>query len=184
MHVQLEAVAEAYRAAEARLVRLADTVPADRWPVRPAPGRWSVSECVDHLNRTSEAFVPAIRAVISGAASRRGEMPGRFRRDPVGWLLSVIMPPPVRIVRSRTTADFEPVSTAPPPELVRRFNELQRAQLECVARADGLPLDQLWVASPFNPRLRYNLYSCLVILPRHQHRHLWQAEQAAASPPA
>ncbi len=24
----------------------------------------------------------------------------------------------------------------------------------------------------------YNLFACLTILPRHQHRHLWQAEQA------
>jgi hypothetical protein len=25
--------------------------------------------------------------------------------------------------------------------------------------------------------LRYNLYSCFTILPSHQHRHIWQAEQ-------
>lgn len=179
MHVQLEPVVSEYRAAEARLARLFDAVPAERWEVRPEPGRWSVSECVDHLNRTSEAFVPAMRSAISAAESLRGEGARRFRRDAIGWLLSVIMPPPVRIIRSSTTADFEPVSTASPAELVRRFGELQRAQLECVELADGLPLDRVWIASPFNQRVRYNLYSCFVILPRHQHRHLWQAEQAA-----
>jgi hypothetical protein len=26
--------------------------------------------------------------------------------------------------------------------------------------------------------LTYNLFACLTILPRHQHRHFWQAEQA------
>jgi len=25
--------------------------------------------------------------------------------------------------------------------------------------------------------VRYNLYACFTILPRHQHRHLWQAER-------
>ena len=33
------------------------------------------------------------------------------------------------------------------------------------------------IVSPFDGRLRYNLYSCLTILPAHQHRHLWQAER-------
>ena len=33
------------------------------------------------------------------------------------------------------------------------------------------------ITSPFNPRLRYNLYACLTILPPHQERHIWQAEQ-------
>jgi len=33
------------------------------------------------------------------------------------------------------------------------------------------------VTSPFNARVRYNLYACFTILPRHQHRHLWQAER-------
>lgn len=180
MHVQLLPVADEYRAAEARLARLVDAVPAERWPVRPEPGRWSVSECIDHLNRTSEAFIPAIRSAMSAAESLRGEGARRFRRDTVGWLLSVIMPPPVRVVRASTSSDFEPTSMAPPAELVRRFGELQQAQLECLELADGLPLDRIRIASPFNPRVRYNLYSCFVILPRHQHRHLWQAEQAAA----
>jgi hypothetical protein len=50
--------------------------------------------------------------------------------------------------------------------------------MACVEAADGLPLGSVRITSPFDPRLRYNLYSCLTILPRHQHRHLWQAEQA------
>ena len=33
------------------------------------------------------------------------------------------------------------------------------------------------ITSPFNPRIRYNLYACLTILPPHQERHIWQAEQ-------
>jgi hypothetical protein len=45
------------------------------------------------------------------------------------------------------------------------------------AQADGLPLTAVRVTSPFNPRARHNLYACFTILPRHQHRHLWQAER-------
>jgi len=43
--------------------------------------------------------------------------------------------------------------------------------------ADGLPVDRIRIASPFDARLKYSLYAALTILPRHQHRHLWQAER-------
>jgi hypothetical protein len=34
------------------------------------------------------------------------------------------------------------------------------------------------VRSPFTDRVTYDVYSALLLLPRHQHRHLQQAELA------
>src|SRR2546425_3571181 len=100
--------------------------------------------------------------------------PGRYRRDPIGWLLWATMGPPVR-VRLKTMARFLPSSLAAPALLVQEFDRLQAAQLDCLAHADGLPLSRVRVTSPFNAHVRYNVYACFSILPRHQHRHLWQA---------
>ena len=61
------------------------------------------------------------------------------------------------------------------------FARWQREQTAVVAEADGLPLGRLWIISPFDARIRYNAFACLTILPRHQHRHLWQAEQVKAA---
>ena len=49
--------------------------------------------------------------------------------------------------------------------------------MEAVRGADGHPIDRVWVTSPFDSRLRYNLYSTFVILPTHQLRHVVQAER-------
>jgi hypothetical protein len=84
--------------------------------------------------------------------------------------------PPVRH-RVRTKAPFVPEAQLPLNQLVEEFDLLQQDQIACVAKADGLDLGRIWIRSPFDQRIRYNLYSCLTILPRHQHRHLWQAEQ-------
>jgi hypothetical protein len=35
--------------------------------------------------------------------------------------------------------------------------------------------------SPFDSRVRYNLFSAFRIIAAHQRRHLWQAEQAIGS---
>jgi hypothetical protein len=68
------------------------------------------------------------------------------------------------------------------PALLREFAEWQAELVACVKAADGLPIDQISVASPFDPRLSYNLYAALSLVPRHQHRHLVQAERAVQEP--
>ncbi len=150
MHPQLQQVADEYRSAQARLH--------------------------EHLNLTSLAYVPLLSHAVSRARMLERRPAGRYRRDPIGWLLWATMGPPVR-VRLKTIARFLPASLAAPGLLVQEFDRLQAAQLDCLAQADGLPLSQVRVTSPFNARMRYNLFACFTILPRHQHRHLWQAER-------
>jgi hypothetical protein len=86
------------------------------------------------------------------------------------------MGPPVKR-RFKTAAPFVPRADRTVAELVSEFERLQAEQVAVTRQADGLPIDRVKIASPFNTRLRYNLFSALSILPRHQHRHLWQAEQ-------
>jgi len=176
MHPQLQLIADEYRSAQARLHELVRAVPPEQWPRRADPARWSVAECLAHLNLTSLAYVPLLSHAVSRARMLERRPPGRYWRDPIGWLLWATMGPPVRF-RTRTIARFLPASLAAPELLVREFDRLQAAQLDCLAQADGLSLSQVRVTSPFNARVRYNLYSCFTILPRHQHRHLWQAER-------
>jgi hypothetical protein len=178
MNRQLERIEEEFESARARLRALAQVAPFSVWPVRPDPNRWSIADCVEHLNRTASAFLPLLRAGLEQAEADR--RPDRsYRRDPMGWLLSVIMPPPVRFARVKTTSDFEPSGNVEPAELVRTFERLQDEQIAYLRAADGLPLNRIRIRSPFDARTQYNAYSCLVILPRHQHRHLWQAERVA-----
>lgn len=177
MTPELRAIAEDFRAAEARLGRLSAALPDGRWEERPGPGRWSVSECVEHLNLTGAVFLPVIRHALDEAARLEPARDSKLRRDFVGWLLARVMSPPVRFGRVKTGQRFKPGALEAPDALRAEFRRLQAEQLECVEEADGLPIDRVRVTSPFDGRVRYNLYSCLGILPRHQHRHLWQAEQ-------
>jgi hypothetical protein len=43
--------------------------------------------------------------------------------------------------------------------------------------AEQRALMTLRIQSPFDKRVSYNAYACLVMLPRHQHRHIGQAER-------
>lgn len=176
MHTQLEAIVSEFERARERLRWLARQAPLEYWTERPDPTRWSIAECVAHLNLTSAAYLPLIHNGIAHARGLQGRAPRRYRRDAIGWLLWKTAGPPVRL-RVKTTPPFVPTAADPPGQLMAEFERLQAEQVACVRDADGLPVDRVKITSPFDSRLKYNLYASLTILPRHQHRHLWQAEQ-------
>jgi hypothetical protein len=96
----------------------------------------------------------------------------------MGWLVWHIVAPSGG-VKTTTVVAFEPTSTSPVDSVVNGFMGLQTALIACVREANGLPLDRIKVQSPFDARIKVNLYSALALVPRHQHRHLRQAERAA-----
>ncbi|MBW3628849.1 MAG: DinB family protein [Gemmatimonadetes bacterium] len=182
MQSQLATAVERFQVARERLHRLAAALPEEKWNVRRLPASWSVAECVAHLNLTSQAYLPLLRDGIDRARALGTAAPERYRLDLVGGMIALAAGPmprigSVRFGRSRTTPAFVPSGVLPRGHLLAEFDRLQEAQVALTAEADGLPLDQVKVASPFDARARYNLYSCFVILPRHQQRHLEQAER-------
>ncbi len=180
MHPKLQTILDEFTSAEARLHRLSEQIPHEQWPARRDPDRWSVAECVAHLNLTSEAYLPLLNGAIEQAQTMPRPAQVRYRRDILGWLLWRTMGPPVRFAIA-TPAAFVPAADLPPATLIREFERLQAAQIALLHAVDGKPISEIHVASPFAPGKTYNLYSCFSILPRHQHRHLWQAEQVWAS---
>ena len=178
LHSQLDAIVREFESAFERLERLRRGLPPEAWSRRPAPGQWSPGECVAHLNLTSAAFLPLLRGGLDQARRTRHTPGARYRRDMVGWLLWRMVSAPGRY-KTKTTAPFVPSGHRPADELVAEFERYQAAQIALTREADGLAIDRVKVVSPFNPRIRYTIFSALSILARHQHRHLWQAEQAS-----
>jgi DinB superfamily len=176
---ELQAVLDEFEAASSRLQSLCHRAPAEQWARRPAPDRWSIGECVAHLNLTSAGMLPRLRSGLDEARRSGHAAAARYRRDPIGWLIWRTQgPPPKR--KFKTAASFVPRAARPMAELVAEFHDLQAQQMALVREADGLPITRVRMTSPFDSRVKYNLFSALTILPRHQHRHLWQAEQTLA----
>jgi hypothetical protein len=82
-----------------------------------------------------------------------------------------------RFGRVKTKPDFVPADALERAQVVSKFESLQDEQIALTRDADGRPLENIRITSPFDARVRYNVYSCLWLLPRHQHRHLEQAER-------
>ena len=182
MHLELTSILDQFDTVQDRVHRLGDNLTETRWAERADPARWSVAECVAHLNLTGRAYLPLLREALEDAISRDEPPPARYRRDPLGWMLSLALGPVPRIGcfrlgAVRTIPEFVPERGLPKAQMITEFDRLQREQARLVREADGLPINRVWVTSPFDQRLRYNLYSTFMILPRHQRRHVVQAER-------
>ena len=174
---ELAEIKQALLDARERARRVAEQSGADRWGRRPSADRWSVAECLIHLNITSERFIPLLDDGVRELRGQRLAASGRLRRDVMGWLLCWYLEPPYRI-RTRTPAPFVPKAVEPMGEVLERFDYLQGELLVRLDRAAGLALDSLKITSPFDARVKYNLFSAFSVIPVHQRRHLYQADTA------
>ena len=138
--------------------------------------QWSIAECVAHLNLFSETFLPIISDACEQARKSGWVVDGPFTTDVIGRLLKYALEPPSKW-KAVTTAAFEPLVVEPLEQVAPRFYELQ-SDLICVIRsAANLNLNRIRIISPLSNHVRYNLYSCFLIIAAHQRRHIWQAEQ-------
>ncbi|MEO5579516.1 MAG: DinB family protein [Gemmatimonadaceae bacterium] len=183
MQRQLAEIVKQFEHAQARVDRLTDAIPENRWPVRSDPDRWSVAECIAHLNLTSDAYIPRLRQAIVDARRMAPVKSHRYRRDPAGFFFSAVIGPlptlgGVRLGRVKTPPKFVPEGKLTRQLVVAEFKKYQEDLIAIVREGDGMALDKVWIKSPFGERIRYNCFSAFVILPRHQERHIDQAEAA------
>jgi hypothetical protein len=156
--------------------KLVEGLLPDQLRLRPEPDRWSIAECFAHLSLCSEVFVALVNSACREAREKQQLGTGPFKMDKMARFLNWTMKPPARI-KVRTTAKFEPVEISVPEDVLPRFLVLQRELRQEIEKSEGLDLNKVVVTSPFSKRLKYNLFSCFVLIVTHELRHLWQAEQ-------
>ena len=182
VNAQLQAVVDDLASTRRQLRALYQALPTAAWEDQPAPGRWSAAECIAHLNLTSEALLPLFRAGLCEARVRGGRAASRYHRGLVGWLVWQVMRPSGGLRTAALPAYVPSAEAAAPVEgLLADFDRLQEELVSCVCAAEGLPIERVTVVSPFDPRVKVNLYAALTLVARHQHRHLLQAERAAVA---
>jgi hypothetical protein len=142
---------------------------------RPGPDRWSIGQCVEHLNLTTEGYLPVLRRAAADARAKGQLRGGPFALGLVeGWFLRMMEPPPRR--RTRTKPSFAPSAMLDPWATTERFRALNAEFGACIREAEGIDLKAVKVRSLFGP-ISWTLNGTLLVLLAHQRRHLWQARQ-------
>lgn len=175
-HLQREI--EAIRA-DARLLFEGLTNSEMAW--RPEPGRWSVLDCIVHLNVSAGLYVPRVDRSLAEARAKGLLGQGPPRRDWLGNWFAGVLEPPVKM-RVKAPRNFQPQPGVNPEDARAEFFEWQDRIEDCVVRAAGVDLFRARVTSPALPILRFSLGQTFRIMTAHQRRHLWQARQVPRAP--
>ena len=166
--------------ASRRARTLVDGTEARLFTVRPHPTSWSAAECLSHLSISTDMFLPVLRKVIDEARERDLRPKGAPSMDLKGRVLRWFLEPPIRS-RVKTSAPFVPRSVRAKSEALAEFNAFQARLKALLKEASAYDLKRMKIVSPFDKRVKYNVYSAFKIITAHQRRHLWQAEQAVAA---
>ena len=148
---------------------------------KPEEHRWSICECLDHLNITAELYLPVIDGALAKSRSQGllGDAPAR-RGLIGGWIVRFSEPPAKRRVKAPKV--FLPKAEQPLDSVVPKFIELQDRLVERPRQANGLDLWRTKIRSPAIALLRLSLGETFALLTGHERRHLWQAEQVKGDP--
>ena len=166
-----------FRENSLRVTKLTNELHHHQLNLRVDSDRWSIAECIVHLNLFSETFVPLIQDACERARLNGLMRGGPYKMDVVGKLLRYALEPPSKWNAS-TTSEFEPTVVEPLERVIPRFIELQSELLTLVQSSADLDLNRIKITSPITTHVRYNLYSCFLIIAAHQRRHLWQADRS------
>lgn len=180
LHAELSEYRRQLREARADAEKLVEGLTDTQFNWRPGPGRWSIAECLDHLNN-GWRVLPKLDHKIATAAEQglRGE--GPYRHPFLGRIYIRFMEPPPKI-RVRAPKAYVPTADQPLAAVAPRFLELQDEIIRRVIAADGLDLGEIKMSSPISRRFRMSLGQWFAFLAAHERRHLWQAWQVRKHP--
>lgn len=154
-----------------------------RFNWRPDEDRWSIAECLQHLNVGVSKTLPAFDRAIAQGRAKGKRSPGPFRYGWLSrWMVASMEPPPKRRMRAPSLLRIPPGATYRLAEVLPEFTAVRDRLAERVRQSDGLDLAHIRAVSPVNRLLRLPLGAYFDFILAHDRRHLWQARQVRAAP--
>lgn len=163
---------------------LADALTPAQWRWTPSTGKWSIGQCLDHLNKVGYAVLPGAEAAITKLKVEGRRAP----KKPAHlicynmldeWFVRLMSPnPPFSMPVPK---NFEPAKEIDPANLLAQFFALQDAIEKLVEEADGWDTLGITVGSPALPALKFSLAAYLEGTIMHQRYHWLQAKAVRAN---
>jgi len=184
-HLALAPEIDEFRQHFERLAAEADAFVAplteEQFTWRPAPGSWSIAECIEHLNSTARLYLPRLDEGIAEGIRRGLYGEGPFTHDLIGRFFVRTMEPPVRL-KVKAPSTFQPGPQRSRSEIMAAFRAYQVQFVDRLRQASGLDLRRAKVHSPASTWIMMSLNSAFALMAAHERRHLWQAQRVIAAP--
>ena len=167
-------------AADARATALVSRLTLEELNWKPDARTWSVGQCLEHLCLSNEVYVAPMQAALANAPQGSAEVitPGWFGR----WFIRSYIDPATQKKRARAPRKASPPSSRFDQSIAERFIASNDAMRAVMARAREIDVNRVRFRNPYVPVIRFTIGTGLLIVARHNHRHLGQAERVTQLP--
>jgi len=158
---------------------------------RSEPGRWSIGQCLAHLNTVNGGDLTALQQAIEAGKARSQTGEGPFTYGFLSRKFVASMEPPAKR-RFEAPKYYEPPPDVDPAQTLAEYRRVSGEIRKLVQSAAGLDLVRVKTTMPALPAplramIKMPLGARFELIAAHDRRHLWQADQVrnhAGFPPS
>jgi uncharacterized damage-inducible protein DinB len=173
MNLDLDRCGQDIKQARLRVQSLVSDLAPDQFTKRPEAGKWSVAECILHLNTTAEIVQSLMEKAIAEGKRSNTVGSGPFGVGFKGQLLFWIAEPPPKFRMRAPKKVRPPAAINDPAKLLPDFLKAQDEWERLMREQKGLDLVKIKVGQG---AFRMRLAGVVPWMMAHQRRHLLQAE--------
>lgn len=139
------------------------------------PDSWSVGECLSHLVNSNGLYLNKFQIILNSYPSGN-EKDFSYEQTIFGKMIAKGVDP-ANIKKSKTFKVFFPDSSDMKKDIIDDYVKSSEELISLANKMKHLDFKKIKLSSPVNKLIRLNLGDPLIIIPKHDERHLNQAER-------
>ena len=151
-------------------------LPEDNLNYKPGKNSWSVLECIEHLNRYGDFYIPEIRKRIQNSDYKKSET---FQSGLVGNYFAKTMLPKENLVKIKAFKSMNPNDCKLEKSVLDKFVHQQEQILEILYKSHSINLTKIKTAISISKWIKLRLGDTFRVLIYHNQRHIVQAKTVA-----
>ena len=182
MSEKIDSVTRELKAIADESVSLFGSLSGEQLNWQPAPKKWSVAQCFDHLITTHSLYFPLLEKLSAGGTKptfweKASPLSGFFGR----FLIKSV--DPVNVKPMKTTSKAFPSSSEIRGDIIDRFAEHQQKMADALNKLPkDIDLKGTIITSPLMSLVTYSIDDMLTVLGYHCRRHFNQASRVMDAP--
>jgi hypothetical protein len=143
---------------------------------KPSPEKWSIAQCIDHLNVYDRLYLIRFRRIL---ISGRKNLLSRDHYKPslLGNYFIRQVDPRQSSQTFTAPAVFQPGQSDVPTGVLSEFTRLQHLLWEMLEKAKRYDLKRNKVPTPVTELVRLRIGDAFIVVVRHDQRHILQAQR-------
>ena len=139
---------------------------------KPSPDSWSVLECLEHLNRYGDFYLPEIEKRLQ---NNKTTPDPEFKSGLLGNYFAEMMLPGEKMKKIKTFKAMNPAGSKLDKKVLTRFIEQQKKILELLDRARKVSLNKTKTSISISKLIKLKLGDTFRVVIYHNERHVEQA---------